>query len=54
MPAGIIAVDLFGQTADYDKISQFANQNNLFIIEDAAQSLGAAYHGGSSTGFVGS
>lgn len=44
-PRGIIAVDLFGQTADYDAIQQIARENDLFVIEDAAQSFGALYKG---------
>jgi len=41
---GIIAVDLFGLSADYDTINDVARNNNLFVIEDAAQSFGATYH----------
>ena len=44
-PAGIIPVDLFGQTADYDAVTAIADDNGLFIIEDAAQALGATYNG---------
>lgn len=44
-PKGIIAVDLFGLTADYDAINQIAKQFNLFVLEDAAQSFGATYRG---------
>lgn len=44
-PRGVIAVDLFGQCADYDRIMPFAKDKGLFVIEDAAQSLGAEYHG---------
>ncbi len=40
---GIIAVDIFGQCADYDAINAVAKENNLFVIEDAAQSFGARY-----------
>ena len=40
---GIIAVDIFGQCADYDQINKIAKANNLFVIEDAAQSFGARY-----------
>jgi len=42
-PKGIITVDLFGQPADYDSISTIANQNDLWILNDAAQSFGATY-----------
>ena len=40
-PKAIIAVDLFGQLANYTKISKIALKYNLAIIEDAAQSFGA-------------
>ena len=39
-PKVIIAVDLFGQPADFDKIMQIAEKYNLFILEDAAQGFG--------------
>jgi dTDP-4-amino-4,6-dideoxygalactose transaminase len=42
---GIIAVDLFGLPADYDRINAIAEGNGLFVIEDAAQSFGAEYFG---------
>lgn len=42
---GIIAVDIFGQCADYDEINTIARSKKLFVIEDAAQSLGAEYKG---------
>lgn len=41
-PKGIIAVDLFGLTADYSAINAIAAANDLFVIEDAAQSFGAS------------
>lgn len=41
---GIIAVDLFGLPADYDRINQIATANGLAVIEDAAQSFGAEYN----------
>jgi UDP-2-acetamido-2-deoxy-ribo-hexuluronate aminotransferase len=44
-PKGIITVDLFGLPADYDEIGLIARQYDLFVIEDAAQSYGAQYHG---------
>jgi len=40
---GIIAVDLFGQCADYDAIHAIAERHGLFVIEDAAQAFGAEY-----------
>lgn len=38
---GIIAVDLFGQCAPYEKLREIASRNNLWLIEDAAQAFGA-------------
>ena len=42
---GIIPVHLFGQAADMDPIVKLAKENNLFIIEDACQAIGAEYKG---------
>ena len=39
----IMPVSLFGQVADMDAINVIANQYNLNVIEDAAQSFGAEY-----------
>ena len=50
-PKAIIAVDLFGQLADYDKISKIASKYNLILIEDAAQSFGATYKNKKSCSF---
>jgi len=44
-PKGVIPVDLFGLPADYDTINSIAKENDLFVIEDAAQSFGAKYKG---------
>lgn len=38
---GIIAVDLFGQCAPFEKLRDIATKNGLWIIEDAAQAFGA-------------
>ena len=39
---GIIGVGLFGQPANYAAIKTFANDNGLWLVDDAAQSFGAA------------
>jgi dTDP-4-amino-4,6-dideoxygalactose transaminase len=41
-PRAIIAVDLFGLPADYQRINASAAREGLFVIEDAAQSFGAS------------
>ncbi len=41
-PRAIIAVDLFGQPADYAAITAFADSQGLFVISDAAQGFGGA------------
>ncbi len=40
----IIPVHLFGQCANMEEIKKLADQHDLFIVEDAAQSIGASYH----------
>lgn len=42
---GIIAVDPFGQPADYDEIRAIADRHGLWLIEDAACATGATYKG---------
>jgi dTDP-4-amino-4,6-dideoxygalactose transaminase len=44
-PRAVIAVDLFGQPADYDQIEAFCAEHGLFLIADAAQSFGATWQG---------
>ncbi len=42
---GIIAVDPFGQPADYDELQAIADKHGLWIVEDAACAAGASYKG---------
>lgn len=37
----VISVDLFGQALNINELEQIAKKNHLFLIEDAAQGLGA-------------
>ena len=43
-PKAVIPVDLFGQPADYGRITPIAEAENLFVLDDAAQAFGATYH----------
>jgi dTDP-4-amino-4,6-dideoxygalactose transaminase len=43
LPKAVIAVDLYGQCADYERIEQICNAYEVPLIEDAAEALGATY-----------
>ena len=44
-PKAVVAVDIYGNPADYDTIIPICEKYGLLLIEDAAQSFGAVYHG---------
>ncbi len=44
-PKAVILVHLYGQSADIEPILKLCNENNIPLIEDAAESLGAYYKG---------
>ena len=41
----ILPVDVFGQPADFDALNAIANENDLVVIEDSCEALGASYKG---------
>lgn len=45
LPAAVIAVDLYGQTADYDRLLAACRRYEVPLVEDAAEALGATYRG---------
>jgi dTDP-4-amino-4,6-dideoxygalactose transaminase len=44
-PAAVLAVDLYGQCCDYDRIAAICRQHEVPLVEDAAEALGASYRG---------
>lgn len=40
---GVLAVNLYGQCADFDALNSIAKEQGLFVLEDACQSFGAIY-----------
>lgn len=41
----VLYTNLFGNVADYPRLKQYCDKNHIPLIEDAAQSQGAWYHG---------
>ena len=42
-PDAVVYVNLFGNLADYDRLTEYFEENKIPLIEDAAQSLGSFY-----------
>ncbi len=42
-PDAVVYVNLFGNLADYDRLTEYCEENKIPLIEDAAQSLGSFY-----------
>lgn len=51
LPKAVLVVNLYGQTADFEKISEICTRYNVTLIEDSAESLGSTYHGKMSGSF---
>lgn len=45
LPKAVVAVDLYGQCADYDPLRAACERFEVPIVEDAAEALGATYRG---------
>ena len=45
LPKAVIAVDLYGQSADYERLQAVCAPYGIPIIQDASESLGATYRG---------
>jgi dTDP-4-amino-4,6-dideoxygalactose transaminase len=45
IPRAVIAVDLFGQPADYRRLQVVTSESGLFLVADAAQSFGGTREG---------
>jgi UDP-N-acetylbacillosamine transaminase len=50
-PKALIVTHLYGQLAKIEEIVQICKENEIYLIEDAAESLGASYHGKQSGTF---
>lgn len=51
-PKMVVAVDLFGQPADYKSLAPIVQEENMVLVADAAQGLGASLHGKSVTAYA--
>jgi dTDP-4-amino-4,6-dideoxygalactose transaminase len=45
LPRAVIGVDLYGQSADWEPIVAACRRHGVWVIEDAAEALGATYRG---------
>lgn len=45
LPKAVIIVDLYGQSADYERLLPICKEYGVPVIEDAAEALGATYRG---------
>ncbi len=51
LPAAVIAVDLYGQSADYRRIEPICEAHGVPIVEDAAEAIGATLDGRAAGSF---
>jgi dTDP-4-amino-4,6-dideoxygalactose transaminase len=50
-PKAVITVDLYGQCADYEPITEACERHGVALVEDAAEALGATYRDRPAGGF---
>ena len=50
-PRAVIAVDLFGQPANYPMLAKFCKEHNLSLVEDGAQGFGGSIYGKKACSF---
>jgi dTDP-4-amino-4,6-dideoxygalactose transaminase len=51
LPAAVMAVDLYGQCADYARIAPICEQHGIVLVEDSAEALGATHRDGPAGSF---
>ncbi len=51
LPKALVAVDLYGQSADWQPILASCEEHGVAVVEDAAEALGASYRGRPVGGF---
>lgn len=51
IPKAVVAVDLFGQTADFPKIRKITQKYNMLLLEDGAQGFGGSIAGQKACSF---
>ncbi len=51
LPRAVVAVDMYGQCADYDPLLVACDRYGVALIEDAAEALGATYRGRAAGSF---
>jgi dTDP-4-amino-4,6-dideoxygalactose transaminase len=51
LPRAIVAVDLYGQTADYGRLVPLCEAYGVPLVEDAAEALGASHRGAPAGSF---
>jgi len=45
LPKAVVAVDLYGQCADYEPLRAACSRHGVVLVEDAAEAMGASYRG---------